>query len=384
MHRLVSPLLVIACACSGSQPKDPGQPATEAPPQAAAATVGGELAAESKTASTPPPARDLGTDSDFAALLRLARGLLRHGGGASGADCILGRRGDAFVLHAPLMPALDQLPEPPARLADRLERDRGPVAILSAWGVLAGGSSGDSSGGRQVAAAFTATPPQAPDQRLALLALTADGVFLRYGERQATTEDGPLRPDQVVSRLLTVESATGGVERALYVSADAAISVEVLDQLLYQLPAGRSVALSVLLPKGTELPGETPPPALQRCPDGLPELAADAAFGDLPREAVVAALAPLQQAAAACMAQARGAAAVGGRLSMALRVGPGGKVERGCLLGDAIGDARLGACVLDAATSLRFPAPEPSGSVDVHLPLSLEPEPHRRLRTRCD
>jgi hypothetical protein len=63
----------------------------------------------------------------------------------------------------------------------------------------------------------------------------------------------------------------------------------------------------------------------------------------------------------------------GGTMSLLLRVRADGALAHACFDRDEIGDARLRACILGLAQKLRFPAPKPSGSVDLALPLKLVP-----------
>jgi hypothetical protein len=116
----------------------------------------------------------------------------------------------------------------------------------------------------------------------------------------------------------------------------------------------------------------------------LPAPAPGSPEGDLDAKAIVAQLGPLRAAAEACLAHARGPASAGGRLVLALRIAADGRTQQACLMEDAIGDAALAGCVIDAANALRFPAPSPAGFVDVHLPLALAPEGPPMQRALCE
>jgi hypothetical protein len=143
-----------------------------------------------------------------------------------------------------------------------------------------------------------------------------------------------------------------------------------------------------VLPAGTRLPaiGAThQAPSLQLlCNEGLPEPAAGRGEGELAAAAIVQALTPVREAARACLQDATGPARAGGRVTLALRIGETGVVEHACLLQDGIGDATLGACVLQSARSARMPAPAPPGFVDVHVPLALTPESLPQPRALCE
>ena len=200
---------------------------------------------------------------------------------------------------------------------------------------------------------------------------------MRFGNTQVS-DAGPVSPtNEAIARVVDspMLSMPGNENATFYVSAEAGVSLETVARLLSVLPADKAIALAIVLPAGTKLPAATPPPApsADLCPDGLPELDANEAQGDLERSAIVAALPPLQDAATECMRNATGAARAGGKLVLGLRVARDGNVSRACTVRDAIGDAALATCVLSGARQLRFPAPNPAGSVDVQLPLSLSP-----------
>jgi hypothetical protein len=150
-----------------------------------------------------------------------------------------------------------------------------------------------------------------------------------------------------------------------------------------------AIALAVPLDPDVRLPAEpvVPPEVMDRgfCGGGaLPEPAADAVEGDLPAVEVRAALAPLGEAAARCLAGASGRAASGGRLDLALRITAAGRVGDACVVRDPILDPTLRLCVLAAAQSLRFPAPSPAGFVDLALPLRLTPDAALAQRPLCE
>lgn len=343
--------IAVFCACGGA-------PATHAPrPQSAPAMSAG--------AATAAPARRPAALATFADLLQEAGARMAAGADAAAAPCLLAVRDSGYELPAELMPALSELARPADDLDAQLRVARGPVRALTAWG-QAGAMEPD-----LAVAAFTALPPQSLRAGVVALALTDEGAYLRYGAGAASDADGPLPIAAVVPRLLARSEAAQAV---LYVTAESATPLSQLAELLRLLPHGRAVALAQLMPLGTQLPplAAAAPPA-RACPDGLPEPAKGRAEGELPTEAVVAALAPLRESASGCLVNAQGAARAGGRIAIALRVDEQGAIEDACLLEDGIADAALAACVLASARVLRLPAPQPPGFVDVHLPLALTP-----------
>lgn len=361
-------LLACLCACASAPSAQP-----------AAATI----------TPTPPPERPpaqldlraLGNGGTFADLVGAARVLLRDGRGDSNAGCLLDRDGAGFKLKADLMPALDELPDVPVDLDAQLQRTRGPARVLTAWGPAGHGEP------ELALTSFTALPAEYARGPVVVLVLTDAGMYVRFGNTQVSDAGPELPSNEAVSRVIDspMLSMPGNENATFYVSAEAGVSLERVAQLLSVLPADKAVALAIVLPAGTKLPAAPPPPApsADACPDGLPELDANEAQGDLERSAIVAALAPLQDAASECMRNATGTARAGGKLVLALRIAGDGSVPRACTVRDAIGDPALATCVLSGARRLRFPAPNPPGSVDVQLPLSLSPVGPQRQQAFC-
>jgi hypothetical protein len=154
------------------------------------------------------------------------------------------------------------------------------------------------------------------------------------------------------------------------------VPLTALADLLDRIPASHAgrVTLAVALEEGTRLPatpavsgGET----AELCPEGLPELAEDAPFGDLAPDRIRSALDPLRRGAELCVGTSSGPGAAGGRVVMAVRIDPQGRVEAACAMEDSTGDAALRACLARAARELAFDPP--GGYVDFTLPLALEP-----------
>jgi hypothetical protein len=232
-----------------------------------------------------------------------------------------------------------------------------------------------------VLASFTALGPQSVRTLGVALLATDEGVYLRYSDAPASAADGPLPTQSAIAGLLAAPHNGAAV---LYVTAEAAIPLAQLVELLRLLPAERPVALALALPAGTQVPVTSPQQTAQVCADGLPPLAEGSAEGELDSREIVAALGPLKQAAQDCLQNAQGRARAGGRLVLALRIDKSGAVQESCAQEDAIGDAALAACVLASSRDLRFPAPRPPGPVDVLLPLSLVPTGSAQERALCE
>jgi hypothetical protein len=360
-------LIASLCACASAPNAQPAatagaaaQPAASAPPQ------------------TPLDVRALDASATFADLVAAARVSIRAGRGDSAAGCLLGRDSSGFKLGADLMPALDALPDVPLDLDAQLQRTLGPARVLTAWGPAGRGEP------ELALTSFTSLPAESVRDPVVVLVLTDAGVYTRFGSTPVSDDGRALPIESAVSHVL---AAPGNAQAAFYVSAEAGVPLATLAQVLRQLPVDRNVALAIVLPAGTKLPAVTPPSpttSADTCPDGLPDLDAHEAAGDLDRNAIVSALPPLQDAARGCMDNASGVARAGGKLVLALRIARDGSVARACLVNDAIGDAALAACVLSGARQLHFPQPSPAGSVDVQLPLALAPLGPERQRALCE
>jgi hypothetical protein len=356
--------LSAAAACGGAEPARP--PAAH--PVAAPEPAPGPAPA--------PATAELGAQASFGDLVRTADARLSAGALDARGECLLRAQAQGYAFDAELMPALHRFAEPLADLDAALQRARGPLRVLTAWGQV--GAIEPEIG----LASFTALSPQSLRAPAVALLVGEAGVYVRYGDGPAGDADGPLAIAEVTPHLLAQPRAAAAV---LYVAAEDATPLARLAELLRALPHGRSIALAQLLPPGTRLPalGAGAPPQ-RSCPDGLPEPAAGSAEGELDPAAIVQALAPLREGARACLHDATGSARAGGRLVLALRIGPDGAVQDACLLEDAIGDAAIGACVLQSARSTRMPQPNPAGFVDVHLPLSLTPQAAPAVRPFCE
>ena len=171
------------------------------------------------------------------------------------------------------------------------------------------------------------------------------------------------------------------------------LPVEALAVFLRALPAtlAGNVGLAVVLEAGTALPES---PALED--DGVPictglpdpdsdaddDADDDAVDGALEPADIVGALGPLRAAAAVCVGATPGPGARGGRLSLAARIGAGGRVIAACVTADSTDDAHLRACIVRAAQAVVFP--DPHGVIDFVLPLQLVPGAAHHQRPLCE
>jgi hypothetical protein len=169
-----------------------------------------------------------------------------------------------------------------------------------------------------------------------------------------------------------------------YVTAESAITLEQIANVLRSLPNRFEVALAVVLPKGTRLPAATERSQELLCPEGLSEPKDDESEGSLDPAALRSVLAPLRDAALKCALSTGGQALQGGRLELGLRIGADGRARELCMVRDAIGELVLRRCVIEAARALKFPAPSPVGFVDVQLPLELALTGPAAQRALCE
>ncbi len=356
---LVAGLALAALAC--------GDPAPTPPPERAPGG-GGETV-------TPDPedARALGPDATFAQLAEAARLLDQRRDQDSTAGCLL-RRG--WRLEADLAVAVRPLAVPEADLDARLEADAGPVVVLSRWGAY-----GQLDAGRVALSAVTTTLPPRVEPATVWF-VTDRGVWVRNSGADAA-RPGPMPWADATAALPTDVGA-------LFVTAEAGVPLATLAEALSSLPDALSgrVGLAVTLAAGTRLPGA--PAAADAadteglCPNGLPPLGEGMSEGSLRPDRIVSSLGPLRQGAEICVGATDGPGAAGGRVGLAMRIGPDGQLIEACVTEEAAPDPTLRACLLRAARATMFPEPDPPGAVDVALPLVLAPLDSQRQRPLCD
>ncbi len=317
-----------------------------------------------------PASRALGITATFGDLVALARGLDDRSEGDAAAGCLLGGAGP-YRLEADLAVALHPLPEAPADLDERLETTRS-VRVLSRWGQL--GAEGD-----LAAVVFTTTPPPTTGSAVAWI-VTDRGLSIRpIGPSGA--REGPLSLAHAAERA----AALGGAGLVV-VASEAGVALSDLRTVLAALASARAaVALAVTLAPDVRLPSPSPvaDDGVGLCPNGLPDVP-DTELGQLSAQAIVSALGPLRDGATACLESAQGRAAAGGRVVLAMRIGPDGAMANACLVEDPIRDPRLRSCLLEAARATAFTPPSPAGVVDAVLPLELRPDASATQRPTCE
>ena len=367
--------LLVAAACVSTTP---AAPVTPAPEPAAEASPEAE-----PTPNDPSDPRELPAPGSFADLVRAARTLDERSEDASDAGCQLGRRRERWYLAADLAVAVRPLPDAGDDFASRLDGDRGAVRILSRWGQLGEGE-------RTAVVAFTSAPPPPADSDALVVFVSADGARLRTTAGEV--DGGAAGPFPIAEAEARVEALMSRAPtlQSVVVAAEGAVSLARLTELLSRLPAraAASLTLGVPLPAGARLPealAATTPEASPEhtCPDGLPELPADAEAGELSAEALSSALAPIASSAGECVATAGPQGARGGQLTLLLRVAPDGSVQTACAQQDDLGDPSVLACLLERFRAARFSAPEPAGYVDAALPLRLSPDTRLRQSPLC-
>lgn len=342
--------LVFATACSHQQPP-PATPASNVQPSA--------RPAETRVDDAP-----LHT---FAELVRSA--VQRDGKSESPPSCLLRREASGHRFVGEIAVGIRPLPLPAVDLEDELEQSVS-VNVLTSYGRY-----GDAPAGLSLSA-FSYAPPT----REALVVLLTDhGSYVR-GVQAA----GPMHNRIGLSEVARIASEPSGA--TVFVAAEAEVPLTQLEELLSLLATrGATVALAVNLAPNTTLPA---PPASPDtlCPDGLPETSTPE--GQLPISSLTPALTELRTRAADCLTSANARGAAGGHMTLTLRVAPNGTIEGACLLRDETGDPVLRACLVAEAKKLGFPAPSPSGSVDLALPLALKtpyrPAPKAVCSTSAD
>ncbi|HEY2733538.1 MAG TPA: hypothetical protein VGI70_06115, partial [Polyangiales bacterium] len=352
---------LLACAAPKPAPSHP-------PPSAA--TSAAIFAAKLPEPSESDP-RALPAHATFGDLVEAARTLDGGNENHSDAGCLLRGR-DPIRLEADLLPGARPLPPVQDELAASLESQSGPVALLSAWGKVPGEPG-------VVLLAFTTTTPAAIKLPVIALFETHKGTYVRGEDALLRAHPGALSDNEATTLLSQISSAA-----TVYVSAERAIAVSALLDLMRAVPNRFEVALAVALPKETRLPPTAAASREWMCPDGLPAPSPNEREGELSANDAREALVPLRQAALSCALASGGPALLGGRLVLSLRIGADGKAEQLCFASDAIGEAQLRRCLISAARDIQMPSPHPAGFVDLNVPLEIALEGPSRQRVSCE
>jgi len=331
--------------------------ATRAPsptPQVSRSTPASTPPAPQAEARSSPPIRAFGSVGALQASLALA------GREDEGDAACLFRRipGEAPRFVGRFAPAVHPLASPVQGLAATL-RGAGPVDVLTRYGRYGRASE------RPVFAAWTDAPP--PRQPV-LLALTAEGPLVRSLDER-TSPAVRLREDpSAVAQALHAAGYDG-----VFVAADAELPLATLVTWLDALDAkGLPCSLASALPVGVSTAVKALPASVaEQCSEGLPEERGE--LGELTAAALRAGLAPVRSELVTCLGAGSIASAHGGRLQLALRIDAQGRVTRHCVVASSMPDEGLLACVMARVAALRFEPPRPSGTVDVELPLNLQP-----------
>ncbi len=334
-----------------------GEPEVVAPSEVA--TEGVSSGEELETPTDDPRVLAGGT---FADLVSAARAL----DGRSDArtyGCLLRppMAGRGWVLEGEVAVSVRPLPEPPISVTAGLDTRGSSVRGLSRWG--------QRGSGQLTLLAFTPTPPTRGLEAVVFVA--AEGTRIRLIGQDVSAEYARAVPNDQVG------AALGALQvRSAWVTADAGMALSEVAELLRTVHV--PVAFAVPLPDGVTLPpAPTTTAATDLCPDGLTPPAGEAA---IPVADVVEALQPFRDSAGECLAAGSVESAAGGRIEVSFHVGPDGAVSQACAMADATGSEPVRACVLEALRSVRFPAPDPAGTVAFALPVQLapanDPAPH--------
>jgi hypothetical protein len=344
-RRTLAILLLSACA-----------PRTQAPTTPVLAPAPSETIEDAPAAGAPA--------ETYVALVRQVAA--REGGAtASGATCVLERVGDQLRYGSNALPSIRPLPLPSADLDAQLARSVS-VNVLTGFGRY-----GNAPGSLTLAAYTTV----APTREALVLIITDSGIALR-GVDASVALQNQLTRDAAVEAAMTLQPA------AVFVAAEAGISTPLLSELLQALLVRHvPVALAVDIPSEAALPNATEA-SFAACPDGLG--ASDDAEGNLTLAQLRPSIAELGARASECLGKADARGAAGGRVRIMLRVGAAGAVTQACISADDTRDPRLLTCVIAQARGMRFPAPTPTGSVDLELPLALTPAVFPALPLLCD
>lgn len=343
------------------------------PPVAPPVEVARDEATTDVEAISEPPglARALGPIASTLDLVRATQRLDERGAAESEAGCLLrgGEGGGAWRFEGSVALPIRPLPAPPDALAPRL-RGRGPVQLLGVWGRRG-------SGALTLAVLTTTTPRRGAD---VVVFVTTDGAHLRRTDREVTTaEAGPHPAAALAERLAAMETPARVV-----ITADGGLALTALRPYLAALPPTLEAAFALVLPADVRMPPPAAAPSSDTglCAEGLAP--SDEPEGELPVRTLLDAIEGARPALRACLALAPPENAGGGRLDVTFRVSADGRVSDACARADSIGDPGVRACVLQALSAMPLPAPDPTGVVEVAVPIVLVPDPSLAQRALCD
>jgi len=303
--------------------------------------------------------------------VRLAQELDSSGNGHSESGCLL-RGSEPLHFDADLSLSVRPLPPVSEHAKEVMDDRSGAITVVSPWATVGGQAEPSDA----ILLPFTTTSPGAVRLPTVALFATREGVYLRAakGVIPGLTKEA-VSPEDAGAWLARVTEPA-----AVYVTAERALELRRLAELLKLVPNRHEVALAVALPKATRLPAAAADSGEGLCLQGLSEPAASEVEGSLEPAAAQRALAPLREAALSCALSSGGKALLGGKLVLALRVGPDGRAREACFVSDAIAEPLLRRCLLSSVRDLALPTPKPTGFADVHLPLQIElagPKPQR-------
>ena len=209
--------------------------------------------------------------------------------------------------------------------------------------------------------------------------MTDQGVYLRTTDE--TLSVGPVTLDDALQQL-TAAIPTSQPAPAVIIAAEASITVHQLMALMQRLthPTQFPVALGVTLSPQTQLPATLAAEASAGLCDELPPISPQQQ-GDLAPAQVIPRLRPVQAAARTCFSAH---AARAGRIQLDIRVAADGSVSQVCASTDTVDSAALRTCLFDAVQAITFPAPDPSGAVNLRLPLVFTSPSDFSRRAVCD
>ena len=362
-----------AGACGGK-----AHPQSESPATLAAAKT------EASKPEPPSSIRDLKGSDSFSDLLKVASKLDRTQAGNSESGCLFRGGEGSLRFEADVAAAVHPLIEAPQDLSPSLENSLSAVQILTRWGQVGAGGPG------LTLVTFTSVP-QPIDGSYVAIFLTAKGVYLRSTEKEVDkAHAGPFPTADLLKHLKKVRKNTYS---NLAVTAEEGIRLNELRELFGTLKRGENgaVALAVSLPENTRLPAPDPARAAgtdesneAMCTEGLSLPDPKTPQGKVEAEAMAQALEPLKEAAKDCVAKSGDKAGTGGNLNVQLRLSAQGSVKEACFNRDTIGSARLRQCLVEVLRKLSYPRPEPSGEVDLALPLVVPADPSLHQQPLCD